>query len=68
MTKRKPLQWFRVGDNYEMPGCMECDDYLSQPFMAEAASSVAIENGGDLGSMLRRLVDRYHANRHQEEA
>jgi len=63
MTKRKPLQWLDVGGRHQVPGCGRCFEFLTQPHMAEAIASVGIETGG---VDIRRLLDEYHANRHQD--
>jgi hypothetical protein len=68
VTKRWPLAWHQVGTKRDIliPDCPECFEHLTQPMMAEAVYSVAIETGGDPAAMARRVVDRYHANRHRE--
>jgi len=63
VTKRKPLQWVDVGAGKFAPDCDRCFEFLCRPFMAEAIASVGIETGG---VDVRRLLDRYHANRHEE--
>lgn len=68
MTKRKPLEWTTIalaGKGYaHLPDCRYCQDWLDRPHMAEAIASVGIETGG---VNVRRMVDQYHTNRHQEE-
>lgn len=65
MTKRKPLEWIELDEDHEIPNCMDCLDWLSQPGMAEAIASVGIERGGNVGI---HAVEQYHANRHREPA
>jgi hypothetical protein len=60
---RRPLQWVDAGP-YLLPDCYDCHQFLSQPGMAEAVASVGIERGS---VNVRDMVDRYHANRHDEE-
>jgi hypothetical protein len=59
----RPLQ-FTQG----IPHCAECADYLfaGSAMLAEAVSSVAIENGRDPGQMLRDYIASYHERGHQE--
>ena len=63
MTARKPLRWYDLSHGYQVPGCDACEDFISQPGMAEAIATVGIETGG---VNVRRMVEQYHANRHQE--
>jgi hypothetical protein len=54
----KPLEWTEG-----WPDCVDCAQFLSRPFMAEAIASVGIETRIDV----KRLVEQYHNNRHQED-
>lgn len=65
MTTRKPLTWLAT-DWGLLPDCGPCIDYARQPGMAEAVASVSIEHPTTPGALMRRTVDAYHANRHQE--
>jgi len=63
MTKRKPLRWLETGRGRHIPDCLDCYDWIRQPGMREAVASVGIETGG---IDIYRLVNDYHANRHEE--
>lgn len=60
MTKRKPLEWTVIDDEVIWPDCHQCGLWLAGS--AEAIDSVSIEMPIDV----KRIVDRYHANRHSE--
>lgn len=65
MTARKPLVWYQ-SDLGPVPDCVVCMDRLTTPGFVEAVYSVAIEHPGDPLDLARRVIDRYHANRHKE--
>lgn len=66
MTKRKPLGW-SSSDYGPLPTCDACLYFLlAAPYLREAASSVAIETGRSSTAIIHRVVDKYHADRHQE--
>lgn len=64
MTKPKPLEWYDIGRGLIIPSCRKCEDYITQPGMAEAIASVGIETGG---INVKKLVEGYHGRKHQEE-
>lgn len=66
VTKRKPLAWYADDDGHELPDCGTCLDWLLQPGMAEAIHSVGIEHADGAHGVMRRSVERYHANRHRK--
>lgn len=65
MTRRKPLEWYSVGDG-EIPACDRCFDYMRTPFLVEACASVGIEHGKSTDQMMRETIEAFHASGHRK--
>jgi hypothetical protein len=61
------LEWIEVdgGHGGWLPDCLECLEYMAQPFLREACASVGIEHGKSTDQMLKETVEHYHLGGHR---